>query len=361
MKRLLLCTTHPEKYLHYLDTYSLVMISPKLDYKRKQDLIAQSNCSIFITDDGIYDNSEGLEYDNEALVMSTSGTDGLPKFHCFTRAQLDLKIESIIKWFDITSKDHYVSVMPLWHVAGLGIYLACLKVGAKVSVVDIQNLKKIPEMDPSFLVGSPSVLRVLSNFNWKNLRFVRSTTEPLPIDLYWHFLNRFQAPIIENHGMTEALGICLSNPLYGEQRPGTVGLPVDVEINLTNNVLSLKGPTFSVSDWVDTGDLAEYDEKGYVRILGRKKEMIIIKGNKFFPSLIENQVLETVPGIKNIAVFGDDTINVVYEGDPDRTLLINTLRMVCQNYKPKNVLQVDSIPLSDNGKISRSLLKKIYL
>jgi long-subunit acyl-CoA synthetase (AMP-forming) len=361
MKRLTICTLNPENYLHYLDSHSVVLISPKLDQQRQMDLIARSNSSVIVTDLGHQTADSMSEYEGEQLVLTTSGTDGFPTFHSFSKNQLDQKIESIIRWFDITDKDHYVSFMPLWHVAGLGVYLACKKVGAKISFINISNLKKIPDLNPSFLVGSPSILKVLANLRWKNLRYVRSTTEPLSVDLYWQFLHAFGCPVIENHGMTEALGICISNPLNGEQRPGSVGLPVDLEIKIQKGVLYLQGPTFSTPGWVDTGDLAEFDEKGYVRILGRKKDVIIVRGNKFFPSQIEKIIKDLLPDIKNIAVFGNNTINAVYEGECDRARLTSILRKCCQNYMPNFVQQVHSIPLSSNGKLSRNFLIQTYL
>jgi long-chain acyl-CoA synthetase len=166
--------------------------------------------------------------------------------------------------------------------------------------------------------------------------------------------------VIEAFGMTEALSHCFTNPLYGEQRMGTVGLPSGIEARIDNGHLLIKGSSVHATGWFDTGDLAEQDEAGYYKILGRHKDQINIKGVKLNPISLEKQLLEHVPGLMDCAVFGTDTVKCLYVGNcsnQDIVIFLKTLGSYCV---PKFIQRVDSIPLSPTGKVSRTLLNFLY-
>lgn len=360
MKRVALCVPDPQNYLDLRDRYSLVLINPKTDVLLRDSMIAQAQCSALIDTTGFHSLQDGPDYAQEAMVFATSGSSGMPKFCSFTQHQLDLKIAQLCEWFDISANDRYVSFIPLWHVLGMTSYLSACRAQCQISFLDFKDIRNISGHRPTFLIGSPSVLRLLQQLPLPVLRFVRATTEPLTVDLYHAFRQTFKTVIIENHGMTEALGACLSNPLYGEQRPGTVGLPLGIEARIRNDQLEIKGPTVCVDGWYGTGDLAECDEQGYYRILGRIKDIITINSNKIRPAVVERELQARFPSIGNVAVFGQHSINVIYDGQCDIDQLVLHTRSLCQGYKPNMVQHVTSIPVTVANKISRSALAQLF-
>jgi long-chain acyl-CoA synthetase len=193
------------------------------------------------------------------------------------------------------------------------------------------------------------------------LRFVRTASSALPIASYKKIKERLSVPVIEAFGMTETLSHCFTNPLHGEQRIGTIGLPDDVEAKIEGGHLWLKGSVCYKNDWFDTGDLAEQDGAGYYRIIGRVNDRIEVKGYKFDPLSIENQLFNKLPNLKECAVFGEGSVNCIYVGEYEEKEVSNTMCSLGKQLKPNRVLRVEEIEKNNVGKISRSLLRKKYL
>jgi acyl-coenzyme A synthetase/AMP-(fatty) acid ligase len=152
----------------------------------------------------------------------------------------------------------------------------------------------------------------------------------------------------------------MTNPLHGEQRIGTVGLPDGVEARIDQNKLYLRGPSVAESGWFDTGDLADQDEKGYFRILGRSVDRINVRGYKLDPLSLENKLYATLPDLKELAVFGTDAVKCVYNGPYSKQQVKDQLISMGQQCFPVYLEQVDEIPKNFSGKISRSQLNTIY-
>jgi acyl-coenzyme A synthetase/AMP-(fatty) acid ligase len=188
------------------------------------------------------------------------------------------------------------------------------------------------------------------------LRFIRSASAPLPDACYTALKNKFSVPIIEAFGMTEALSHCFTNPLDGEQRMGTIGLPDGVEVDIVDNKLFIKGPTVCSSGWYDTGDLADQDSAGYYRILGRSRDQINVRGFKLNPDSLEKQLLDAIPGLVECIVFGDTQVKCVYVGTCKSAEITKVLTNIGPQCQPILVKFVDAIPVSPSGKISRSFL-----
>jgi long-chain acyl-CoA synthetase len=167
---------------------------------------------------------------------------------------------------------------------------------------------------------------------------------------------KFNVPVVEAFGMTEALSHCFTNPLHGEQRAGTIGLPDGIDAKIENGHLMIKGATVSAHDWYDTGDLADQDCAGYYRILGRSRDQINVRGIKLNPVSLENQLLAGVPGIAECVIFGEHDVRCLYVGNCDSTAIDDFLSKLGNYCKPKFIQAVDSIPVVPSGKISRSFL-----
>lgn len=361
MKRAVLCVSNPHDYIDDLDEYSIMIINPDSTELRKKYLLENSDYSLFITDKKeILRN--GSDYDNERVFWYTSGTTGDSKFYGFSKTQVERMASVICNAYDLNYNDRYVSLMPLWHAHGQGFYWATKKIGCQTDFLAARDLRKIQNFSPTFLTAVPDILKILTQFKFDQLRFVRSASAPLPNYLYQQLQDCFHVPVIEAFGMTEALSHCFTNPLHGEQRMGTVGLPDGIETRIDEEQrLWIRGPCVFTDQWVDTGDLACQDEKGYFRILGRSTDQINIRGIKINPLTIENQLCSKFPNITECAIFGKDRLKCVYVGNVNEQEVIDWLISLGSYCRPKFLQKVNEIPKNNVGKISRSLLENFYI
>lgn len=356
MKRAVLCVSDPHTYINHLADYSIMVVNPTSLDSRKKYLLDKADWSLLITDDGIEVRS-GADYSNERLFWYTSGTTGDSKFCSFTQAQLDNLTDRIIKSYDITANDRYVGIMPLWHAHGQGLYWATLKAKCEQQFVTIKEVKSMPDFHPTFISAVPDILRVIGQSNFDSLRFVRSASSALPDKLYNYLKDKFKVPVIEAFGMTEALSHCFTNPLNGEQRIGTVGLPDGIEADIRDGELYIQGFSLSQPGWYNTGDLAEQDQAGYYRIIGRSKDRINIRGYKIDPVSVERQLTKQIEDLGSCVVFGSEKVNCVYTGMAKEKDVVDALVNIHPLCNPAMIKQMDIIPAQDNGKLSRTWLK----
>lgn len=358
MKRAVICVTNPQDYIGQFDHYSLMIINPAAPELRKQYLLNRADWSILITDLGIQ-YRDGNDYPNERLFWYTSGTTGDSKFCSFTQQQVDRLAQTIVNSYNITANDRYVGVMPLWHAHGQGFYWATKLAGCETHFLSIPEIRNITNYSPTFITAVPDVLKVVGQLSFDNLRFIRGASAPLSNNLYCYLKDKFTVPIVEAFGMTEALSHCFTNPLEGEQRIGTIGLPDGIEADIIDQQLYIKGPTLITHDWYNTGDLAARDEKGYYYILGRSADRINIKGYKLDPLSIEQQLKQRLPAIEDCVIFGSQQVNCIYTGNIDKPTVAKTLISIHSACRPTFIEQHNSIPLV-NGKISRKWLQEKF-
>lgn len=356
MKRAVLCVPNPEKYIDSLNDYSIMIINPDAPHTRKQYLLDQSDYSLKITVNG-EEYRNGNDYGDEKVFWYTSGTTGDSKFYGFTQTQIDIMSNTICRAYDISSDDRYTSIMPLWHAHGQGFYWATKFAGCETRFLSIKEIKNIESTSPTFITAVPDILKLVTRYKLQNLRFIRSASAALPSDLHDTLLT-FNVPVLEAFGMTEALSHCFTNPLHGEQRKGTIGLPSGVEAKIIDDLLYIKGSTLFTNDWFDTGDLADQDAAGYYRITGRHRDQINIKGYKINPASIERQLLEYLPALDSCVIFGSDKIKCIYVGDVSKKSVIQFLIRIHPLCRPCYIKQVEEIPIGDNNKISRTWLTK---
>lgn len=359
MKRAVLCVDNPQDFIPQLKDHSIMIINPTAPEARNRYLLENSDWSLYITRDQEKVRN-GNDYPNERVLWYTSGTTGDSKFCSFTQAQLNNMAATIIRSYNLTANDRYTSIMSLWHAHGQGFYWATQLAGCETTYITMKDIKTFPSTKPTFITAIPDVLRVVAELDFDNLRFIRSASAPMPLDLYQKLSSKFNIPIVEAFGMTEAMSHCFTNPLAGPQRVGTVGLPDGIEAKIENGHLMIKGFNICHGDWYDTGDLAEQDEMGYYRILGRSRDQINVKGSKINPVSIERQLLQNIPGMQECVVFGTDRVKCLYVGTCDEDTIKNFLISLGKHCKPAVLKCVDSIPLSPAGKISRALLDSCH-
>lgn len=355
LPRAVICVENPWDFIPQLTDYSIMVVNPNSHDARLKYLLGQADWSLLITKDGEqYRNGGRYE---EKLFWYTSGTTGDSKFCSFTQSQLDILSKRIVQTYDISANDRYTSIMPLWHAHGQGFYWAAMLAKCKIDFLSMKDIKNLPNNNPTFITAIPDLLKLIGKFHFKDLRFIRSASSTLPDKTYQQLKGKFNIPIIEAFGMTEALSHCFTNPLEGEQRMGTIGLPDGVNAMIEDEKLYISGPTVCVKGWYDTGDLADQDEAGYYRILGRSKDQINVRGIKLYPTSLERQLVKHFPGINECVIFGKDSVKCLYVGDVKEESINKFLSSLGTHVRPKLVKSVDNIPSAPSGKISRSFLE----
>lgn len=359
MKRVVLCVENPQDYIPQLGDYSIMIINPNSSSIRNQYLLDKSDYSLLITATGEQYRAGG-DYGDERVLWYTSGTTGDSKFCSFTQAQIDNMAARICTTYNITANDRYTSIMSLWHAHGQGFYWATNLAGCERTFVSMKDVRKMPDLSPTFITAIPDVLQVMTQLPFDNLRFVRTASAPLSNTLYTALQDRFRVPVIEAFGMTEALSHCFTNPLDGEQRMGTIGLPDGVEADIVDGRLYIKGPTVCYPDWYDTGDLADRDAAGYYRILGRSRDQINVKGLKINPVSLEAKLKDNIDNLQDCVIFGQDQVKCLYVGACDPQEITRYLIKLGRQCRPTLLQHVNEIPTSPSGKISRTWLDVQY-
>jgi malonyl-CoA/methylmalonyl-CoA synthetase len=322
---------------------------------------------------------------DDALIVYTSGTTGQPKGAVHTHGSLLAGVSSLRTAWGWTPDDRLVLGLPLFHVHGLcaGLF-GTLTAGAAVSVFDRFDEAAVlrAASASTMFFGVPTMYHRLAATGraavLASLRLCVSGSAPLAADL-WHQFAAEGVVVLERYGMTETL-LTLSNPLEGERRPGSVGLPLPgVEAALDGvdeqgiGELFVRGPslckgywgrpTFAAGDWFATGDLVSIADDGYVSIRGRRTELIITGGHNVYPAEVE-AVLARHPGVVEVAVVGrpsaewGETVVAYVVGDPDLVSLRELAAAELAPFKcPREVRLIDGLPRNALGKVVRSELR----
>ena len=137
-------------------------------------------------------------------------------------------------------------------------------------------------------------------------------------------------------------------------------MPDGVEAQVLNERLYIRGPSVSVSGWMDTGDLARVDDDGYYYILGRARDRIDVRGYKLDPISLEQHITTEFPEITECAVFGTDSVKCVYVGSVDVDKIVEFLKTLGTYCRPSFIKQVGEIPKNASGKVSRTMLNELF-
>ncbi|HDH53176.1 MAG TPA: fatty acid--CoA ligase, partial [Nitrospirae bacterium] len=257
----------------------------------------------------------------------------------------------------------------------------------------------------TLFAGVPTVYNILSKEKMPffvryllkfliNIRACISGAAALPEDTIYAFEKRFKVPLIEGYGLTEASPVVAVNPLKGARKPGSVGPPLPgIEVAVIGEdgkkmpageigELILKGPNvmkgyFNKEEetraalkngWLYTGDMAKIDEDGYIYIVDRKKDLIIIDGMNIYPGEIENFVMKH-PSVEECAMVGipdgrGSEISILFIKKKDNTVIgkrevNNYLKGHIAQFKiPKRIMFIEEFPKTATGKIKKTELRK---
>ncbi|MCC6162216.1 MAG: AMP-binding protein [Acidobacteria bacterium] len=335
-----------------------------------------------------------------ALVY-TSGTTGTAKGAILTHGNFAANALTLVTTWGITAGDRYLAALPLFHVHGLGNGVQCwLASGCHMRLVErFEYAKALDWFDdyrPTLFFGVPTMyVRLLdappdrARAIGERMRLFVSGSAPLPAHVLTAFAERFGHVILERYGMTETM-MNVSNPLIGDRRAGTVGLPlplIDVEIRSEDGIvvadgeageLWVRGPNICpgywrrpdataaafVDGWFRTGDIGVRDKDGYITLQGRRSDLIISGGFNVYPREIED-LLTTYEGIREAAVVGvpDDTRGelpvayIVCDEGVDLAALDARVRGELASFKvPRRFIRVDALPRTALGKVQRHIL-----
>tara|TARA_Y100001970_G_scaffold5724_1_gene6398 strand:+ start:1870 stop:3375 length:1506 start_codon:yes stop_codon:yes gene_type:complete len=343
--------------------------------------------------------------DDIAALLYSSGTTGKPKGIMLSHGNISSNAESLVKAWGFQESDCLLHALPIYHVHGLFVALGCVfMTGSKLKWLESFDadvvLKSIPEC--TVMMGVPTYYTrmlkrdLLDSKLTEGIRLFISGSAPLLEETFNEFNQRTNHQILERYGMTET-NMNTSNPLKGDRKPGTVGLPLeDVKVRVVdeeNNVLSqgeignlqIKGPNvfkgywempektkedFSKDGFFNTGDKGLIDEGGYVSIIGRSKDMIISGGLNVYPKEIES-LIDKIEGVLESAVIGlsdedlGEKVVAVIVSEESKTLdekkVISEIKDQLAGFKaPKEVKFIDQLPRNAMGKVQKNILRETF-
>jgi len=279
-----------------------------------------------------------------AGFIYTGGTTGVSKGAMLSHRNLVANAMQGASYLNIQEgTEGLLGSLPFFHSFGMLVMnVAMLRAGKLIPVPNPRDLhlvmEEIDKEKPSFVPGVPRFFAGLNEsplvkkFDLSSVKACISGAAPLPTAVAEKFAEITNgAVLVEGYGLTEASPVTHANPLKGERRPGSIGMPVPdtdckiVDLEDADRVvgqgergeLCVQGPQVMLgywnrpeetaiairNGWLHTGDVAVMDEDGYFRIVDRLKEMVIVSGFNVYPNEVED-ALYRHPKISKVAVIG---------------------------------------------------------
>ncbi len=349
-----------------------------------------------------------VDPDHIAALMFTSGTAGHPRAAMLSHGNLAANIQQDLTARDHTDTDDIVyGVLPLFHIFGLNVVLGVsLTVGATVLLVQrfdpATAVQSIVQRGVTVVPGAPPMWIAFSQFDelppssFQSVRLAASGASRLSPGVAQRFLERYGVEIKEGYGLTEASPIVTTSAGL-PNRPGSVGrILVGQEMRLVGDDGSdvpvgdageiwVRGdnvflgywnePEITervlVDGWLRTGDIGMVDDDGYLYLVDRAKDLIIVSGFNVYPAEVE-EVLQTHPAVAEVGVLGvphphhGEAVKayVVLEPDVDvdeDTLIDHSMDFLARYKCPTKVVFVDQLPRNAAGKLIRRELEGTIL
>lgn len=267
-----------------------------------------------------------------ALLQYTGGTTGVPKGAMLTHANLSANTEQCLIAFDGVQmgQEKMLGVIPFFHVFAMTVVMnLAVRIAAEIIALprfDLdQTIKLIAKKKPTCFPAVPAIYNAIANspkrtkYDLTSLKRCISGGAPLPVEVKKLFEKETGCILVEGYGLTETSPVACVNPLAGVNKPGSIGLPLaGTTIELINpddkttpvktgekGELCIRGPQVMKGYWkrpedtdevlrdggrLHSGDIATMDEDGYIYIVDRIKDMIIMNGYNVYPRHIEEAV-----------------------------------------------------------------------
>ena len=308
----------------------------------ERDTAEYLSFATFLKNDNANSPESPVSEDDLAVFIYTSGTTGHPKGAMLSHRNLVCNAQDSAAATDFREKDKILIFLPLFHSFTFTVgVLTPVFLGSTVlllgSVKSMTEIRRAILFDRvSLLIGVPAVFNVLANkplpwfFKYIHaIGLMVSGSAPLPTPVIGQIEQKFGCPLCEGYGLSEASPVVAVNPRYGVRKPGSIGLALPhVEVKILDEhrkellvgevgELAVKGPNVMqgyfnmpeetaktiVDGWLLTGDIAKLDQDGYIYIVDRKKDMLLVRGVNVYPREIED-VLYQHPKILECAVIG---------------------------------------------------------
>ena len=344
--------------------------------------------------------------DDLAAILYTSGTTGRSKGAMLTHRNLASNALALVEAWGFTRGDILLHALPIYHVHGLFVAIHCVLLSGShmlwlpkfdaAEVIGLLPRATVMMGVPTFysrLVSEPTFTRELC----RTIRLFVSGSAPLLPETFDAFRARTGQTILERYGMTET-GMNTSNPLVGARVAGTVGKPLSgIEMQVVGEDgsplppahigdVQVRGPNVFAGYWrmpektreeftsdgfFRTGDMGEWvadgPGQGYLRLVGRAKDLIITGGLNVYPKEIEERI-DAMDGVIETAIIGvpdpdfGECVTAVVVTRPGHTLtegrIIAALKAEIASFKvPKRVHFVDDLPRNAMGKVLKGELR----
>jgi len=351
-----------------------------------------------------------------AVIQYTGGTTAQPKGVMLSHRNLVANALQTRHWLPEAEegKERFLCVVPIFHSYGLTAAMNVpVSVGAamilKSQFQTLDVLKTIKRYKPTIFPGSPNMYVAINNFRGvrkygiRSIKACISGSAPLPVEVQESFEKLTKGRLVEGYGLTEASPVTHANPLGDNRRVGTIGIPLPSTENrivdltrkhkdvkpghigelairgpqvmmgywkdpkATKEVLTEDGPsTGSGGPWLLTGDIAQADEDGYIRIISRKADMWYPTRKKqpAFPRDVEEVIYE-IPQVKEVAVtaVAGHPFAFVIAGKESPTpaaVIAYCKRRLPKHLVPRFVIFLDDFPRTFIGKVLRRELVRRY-
>lgn len=343
----------------------------------------------------------GKDENDLAVILYTSGTTGQPKGAMLSHRNMASNAEALGILLELEARDRMVAVLPMFHVFCMSVcvngpirYGSTILIAPRFQPAEILDL--IRTQKATCFAGVPTMynymlqLPTATREDMASIRVCCSGGASMPVELLHRFEEKFHVMIMEGYGLSEAAPATAFNPIRGVRKPGSVGVDIPGVINKVvdpegNELprgevgeLVVHGPNVMMGylglpedskavlqdGWLYTGDLARMDEDGYVYIVDRKKDMILVDGYNVYPREVE-EVLYQHPAIIEAAVIGipDDVHGETVKAYiACKEAVSEEIFSFCSDklvkYKvPRQVEIVNELPKNSTGKILRRSLR----
>ncbi len=364
---------------------------------------------VFRAGTGLVVNDVTLHWNDVAFLQYTGGTTGVPKAAILTHGNIVANLVQVRNWVQPRlneCEEIAVIPLPMYHIFSLTAVLMFFMLGAKSILItnprDIAGMiKEIRHSKFSAIIGVNTLFNAMVSApqvkeidtSRVKVAIAGGMAVQAVIAKRWHEV--FGIPLIEGYGLTETSPIVCANRLDIAEFTGTIGLPLpSTEVSIRDpgglelplgeqGEICVRGPqvmqgywhnpqeTVNVmleDGWLRTGDIGVMDQQGYIKLVDRKKDMIVVSGFKVFPNEVE-QVVMMIEGVVEVAAIpaadersGHVVRVVVVTNDPlvTDTLIIEHCRRNLTGYKvPKSVLlREEPLPKSPIGKVLRRIVSE---
>ncbi len=343
--------------------------------------------------------------DDLAAILYTSGTTGRPKGAMLSHRNLASNTATLAHLWGFSGDDVLLHALPIFHTHGLFVATNCSLVAGS-AIVFLERFEPDTVLAAlarcTVMMGVPTFYtRLLADARFgpdvcAGMRLFISGSAPLLASTHVEFEARTGHRILERYGMTETT-MLTSNPLDGDRRAGTVGLPLPgVDVRVVGDDgrpvpagdvggVEVRGPNvfagywrrpdlaateFTADGFFRTGAVGRFDTDGYLHLVGRSKDLVITGGLNVYPVEVE-AVLDELPGVLESAVigvpdpdFGEAVVAVVVVADGaviDPAAVRAAARDLLAGFKvPKEVHVVEALPRNAMGKVEKAVLRRTF-